>query len=88
MFEWDENKNQKNFEKHGIAFDVAVEVFSDKDGYEVNRIVDNEIRIKYVGSLDGIVLSVVYTKRGKKYRIISVRCASKTERRLYHENKK
>lgn len=88
MFEWDENKNKKNFEKHGITFDVAVEVFSDKDGYEVNRIAASEIRIKYVGSLGDIVLSVVYTKRGKKYRIISARRASKTERRLYHENKK
>ena len=77
MFEWDKTKNQKNFEKHGITFEVAVEVFTDK-----------EIRIKYVGLLDDIVLSVVYTKRGKKYRIISARCASKTERRLYHENKK
>lgn len=88
MFEWDKIKNQKNFEKHGITFEVAVEVFTDKDGYEVPRIVDNEIRIKYVGSLDDVILSVIYTKRGKKYRIISARCASKIERRLYHENKK
>ncbi|MEY3451085.1 MAG: Ribonuclease toxin, BrnT, of type toxin-antitoxin system [Bacteroidota bacterium] len=66
MFEWDKTKNQKNFEKHGITFEVAVEVFTDKDGYEVPRIVDNEIRIKYVGLLDDIVLSVVYTKRGTR----------------------
>ncbi|TXJ01672.1 MAG: BrnT family toxin, partial [Neisseriales bacterium] len=45
-------------------------------------------RIKYVGSLDDVILSVIYTRRGKKYRIISARCASKIERRLYHENKK
>ena len=88
MFEWDENKNQKNFDKHGLTFDVSIEVFSDKYGYEVDRIVDNEIRTKYVGSLDGVVLSVIYTKREQKYRIISARCASKTERRLYHDNKK
>lgn len=88
MFEWDKLKNQKNFEKHGISFEIAVEVFEDISGYEVTRIVDDETRIKYVGSLDGLVLSVVYTKRGSKFRIISARCASKTERRIYDENKK
>ena len=88
MFEWDKTKNQKNFEKHGISFEVAVEVFEDSGGYEVVRIVDDETRIKYVGSLNGFVLSVVYTKRSSKFRIISARCASKTERRIYDENKK
>lgn len=27
-FEWDEEKNQKNLEKHGIGFESAEEVFS------------------------------------------------------------
>ena len=88
MFEWDENKNQINIDKHGISFDIAQEVFSDSNGYEVSRIVENEIRMKYVGRIDNIILSVVYTKRGTKCRIISARCASKTERRIYHECKK
>jgi len=26
-FEWDENKNQSNFEKHGIYFEEAIEIF-------------------------------------------------------------
>lgn len=88
MFEWDEKKNKSNFEKHGITFEIAVEVFSDKFGYEINRIVNEEIRIKYVGELDGVILSIVYTKRDSKNRIISARCASKIERRIYNETKK
>ena len=29
MYEWDENKNNFNDAKHGLRFEVAVEVFSD-----------------------------------------------------------
>ncbi len=88
MFEWDNKKNKINIEKHSIDFSLAIEVFQDKSAYEVNRIVNNEIRSKFVGAIDDVVLSVIYTIRDDKYRIISVRCASKTERRIYYENKK
>ncbi len=88
MFEWDNNKNKTNLEKHEIDFALAIEIFQDKHAYEVNRIVNDEIRSKFVGAIDDVILSVVYTKRQDKYRIISARCASKTERRIYYENKK
>ena len=88
MFEWDNNKNQANIKKHGVSFELAVEVFKDEFAYELERIVNDEVRIKFVGTIDDVVLSVVYTKRENKHRIISARCASKTERRIYHENKK
>ncbi len=29
-FEWDENKNQENIEKHKVSFEVAQEAFFDK----------------------------------------------------------
>jgi uncharacterized DUF497 family protein len=88
MFEWDENKNLLNLEKHGISFEVAIEVFNDKNAYENNRVVGGEVRVKFVGEIDEIILSVVYTIRKNKQRIISARPASKTERRVYYENKK
>jgi uncharacterized DUF497 family protein len=87
MYEWDETKNQINIDKHGIAFEIAQEILNDPHGYEVSRVVGDEVRIKYVGKIDNVVLSVVYTIRGAKYRVISVRCASKTERRIYNEYK-
>ncbi len=31
-FEWDEAKNKSNRRKHGIRFEVAVEVFDDRHG--------------------------------------------------------
>ena len=30
-FEWDENKNQTNIQKHGISFEEAITVFKDMD---------------------------------------------------------
>jgi uncharacterized DUF497 family protein len=30
-FEWDENKNLENIEKHNVSFGVAQEAFYDKD---------------------------------------------------------
>lgn len=29
MFEWDENKNKVNIEKHGVSFEEAKQVFTD-----------------------------------------------------------
>ena len=29
-FEWDENKNQINFESHGLSFQEAIQVFFDE----------------------------------------------------------
>ena len=39
-FEWDENKNLDNIEKHGVSFEMAQEAFFDK-----NRIILKDIRI-------------------------------------------
>ena len=46
-FEWDENKNQSNYDKHGIYFEEAVEVFKsdcitwvdDRNDYGETRVI-------------------------------------------------
>lgn len=30
LFEWDENKNKSNIEKHGIDFNDAITIFEEK----------------------------------------------------------
>jgi hypothetical protein len=35
IFEYDENKNQKNIEKHGISFKSAARIFFDYDRIEL-----------------------------------------------------
>lgn len=78
--EWDDAKNEKNFKKHKIRFELAARVFLDKnacyDYYEFHS--DDEERIKIVGRV-GKILAVIYTERVEKYRIISARYATKKE---------
>jgi len=31
FFDWDENKNKANVQKHGIAFNEAITVFTDEN---------------------------------------------------------
>lgn len=85
QFEWDEKKNTSNFEKHGIEFYVAVEVFSDAMGVETTRIINGEERIQFIGKIDDYVFSVVYANRNSNIRIISARFASKKERKYYEQ---
>ena len=85
IVEWDDNKAELNWKKHGIHFEDAALVFLDEnliDDYDEYHS-DDEDRIKVIG-LVGKVLVVIYTERGEKYRIISARNATKRERMKYY----
>ena len=89
MYEWDENKNQANVLKHGLNFNLAVEVFSDPNAVvQFNRDIDGERRDQIIGRVDGevVILFIIFTVRGQKIRLISARKANKYERAIY-ENK-
>ena len=79
-------KNQRNIEKHGIDFADAVRIFENPT-FEVvdNRRDYGEKRVVAMGTVDDIILYVVYTTRGGNRRIISVRRANRRERRTYRE---
>jgi len=78
-FEWDENKNKSNIEKHGIDFNQAKEVFNDDNKVEVpdDRQDYGEKRTKIIGKAVDLILSVIYTLRGAATRIISARAAGR-----------
>jgi uncharacterized protein len=84
-FEWDEDKNSKNQEKHGISFELAADIFK---GPWISRIDDRfdygEERRCALGTIEGFVLFVIYTLRSGAYRIISARMASKEERGIFY----
>ena len=86
-FYWDENKNQANFEKHGIYFQETIEVF--KNNYFTwidDRIDYGEVREITIGELKkNIIIILVHTNRLDIVRIISARKANKRERRKYYE---
>ncbi|MBR8835411.1 MAG: BrnT family toxin [Stigonema ocellatum SAG 48.90 = DSM 106950] len=94
-FEWDEEKNRVNITKHGIDFELALVVFDDPD--LLTRVDDRfdygEAREVSIGQMplvtqgQVIMVLVVHTERNGITRIISVRKATKQERRLYEEAK-
>lgn len=86
-FEWDEAKNLANQRKHQVSFEEAAEVFR----YQVYETVDTrydygEVRLIGIGRNNQmIILTVVYTEREERIRIISARRANKQEEKLYYE---
>ncbi|MGC1921404.1 MAG: BrnT family toxin [Acidobacteriaceae bacterium] len=66
-FEWDEAKAESNRRKHGVSFDLAVQVFDDPNLMaEQDRIVDGEARGRSIGMAAGIAVLVVgHTVRGQ-----------------------
>ena len=87
-FEWDEEKNRANAEKHLISFEEAATIF---DGavltVEDDRFDYGETRYLSFGDLlvggGTVVIVVVHTTRRGNIRIISARKASRRERRIY-----
>jgi len=85
-FEWDPEKDERNFAKHGIRFNEARLIF---DGPVLtstdNRADYGEERQIGIGEIDGIItVVVVHTARNGRVRLISARLANRKERRLYH----
>jgi uncharacterized DUF497 family protein len=86
VFEWDPEKERENFEKHGIDFKTAEQVFLDHHRMERHDddSSDDEDRWQTMGFFKK-VLFVVYTDRGENdIRIMSARTAEPFERRIYY----
>ena len=87
-FEWDEEKNRMNVQKHGINFNDVIGLFDHpmivhldvRHDYEENRWIG-------IGMMKHHFAVVVYTERmGDVIRIISARKANKREVRHYVKN--
>ena len=86
-FEWDEGNRDKN-KKHNVKDKEAEEVFFDENKtiQKDNLHSKNEDRFIALGrTRKGRLLYVVFTKRGKKIRIISARDINKKEVKFYEE---
>ena len=86
-FEWDSEKNRRNREKHGIAFEEAVRVFDAEDAC-LERFDEEhsglEERFITIGPTERGIVLVVWTERDEgAIRVISARPATPHERRLY-----
>jgi len=92
-FEWDENKNVANREKHGISFETERLVLDDAHCLLVlERIEAGEERWHAIGMIlkTAVVLTVVHTHRTESHLeiiwIISARRATKQEQNDYAES--
>ena len=85
-FEWDEDKNTINKEKHKISFETAAYVFDDPYYIEMFDFEhsDDEDRYIAIGKV-GDILFVVFTERKDTIRLISARLATNAERSLYYD---
>ncbi len=90
LFEWDDQKEQRNIRIHKIDFSTAAHVFSDECRIEKfdRKHSDDEDRYKVIGAINGyltvIVVSYTMRKNEKVIRIISARTALKHERDEYY----
>ncbi|MBO7555581.1 MAG: BrnT family toxin [Neisseriaceae bacterium] len=88
FFEWDNDKAIANLNKHGVSFDEARTVFDDAFVIfiEDDRERYGEQRFQAIGvSQKGKLLTVGWTQRNNKMRIISAFKATKELRRLYEK---
>ena len=88
-FEWDPRKAAANLRKHGVSFEEAITVFGDvlamnmpdpdhSEGEQRFLVLGMSVRLRLV--------VVAYAERPPRTRIISVRLASRQERRRYENN--
>jgi len=83
-FEWDEAKSNRTRRERGFGFDYAAQVFEGPVlEWEDRRKDWGETRIAAVGAVEDVVLTVIYTDRSERRRIISARKARKEEREAW-----
>jgi len=85
-FTWDEEKRKTNLIKHGLDFLDAETVFSGVTfTIEDDRFEYYEQRFKTIGMLFDQVVVIAHTERYDVIRIISMRKATKNEKRRYFQ---
>ena len=82
-FEYDQNKSQINFDKHGIDFNEAKLLWNDSDLIEIPANTSDEPRFVIIAFHNGKHWSAVITYRDNNIRIISVRRSRNNEVELY-----
>lgn len=88
MFDWDADKAKANLAKHGVAFEsvkefdlgAAVEVIDDRVAY-------GEERRRAIGFIGHRLHVLIFTRRGGRIRVISLRRANTRERKAYGQAK-
>ncbi len=89
-FEWDEQKNKTNQSKHGVAFEDAQRAFLDSDrviARDIDPSKEGEQRFFCFGKVDGGIMTVRFTLRSDKIRILGAGYWRRGKREYEKENK-
>jgi uncharacterized DUF497 family protein len=86
-FEWDDTKEARNLSKHGMSLRLAAELFASdfRVEFAATNSRSDASRTIAIALAFGRLLTCVYTWRGQKRRVISLRSASRRERRAYEK---
>jgi len=84
-FEWDEDKRRANIEKHGLDFEDASAVFDGRPVFTSTNRRDEEIRNVTTAIYLERYVTVIWTLREEKIRIISMRRTRDAEKRKYRQ---
>ncbi len=87
-YTWNLEKNRRNIERHGIAFEDAMKIFEGPTLEKVDDRFDySEIRVYAVGVVNGMEVTVIYSDISQsERRIISAWRAERHEREAYWKN--
>lgn len=83
-FEWHEAKRLQVLEDRGIDFERAKEIWQGTVLEVPSREESNEKRFLAIGEVDGRVVTVVFTWRGERKRLITARRARRHEAESYY----
>jgi uncharacterized DUF497 family protein len=89
-FSWDDKKERGNMQRHGVSFDEAVTVFADENARlkhdpAHSQREDRFILLGFSAKLRILVVVHAYQQDEREIRIISVRKATRNERKQYGE---
>lgn len=86
-FDWDEGNNAKNELKHNVRRHESEEMFLSNPlvVYDEEHSQKEERYAAYGETLMGRLLSIIFTLRNDKIRVISARDQDKQERRIYEQ---
>ncbi|OGM21708.1 hypothetical protein A2714_05435 [Candidatus Woesebacteria bacterium RIFCSPHIGHO2_01_FULL_38_9] len=87
-FQWDKGNVEKSYLKHGISIKKAEEIFLDVKLLLLEDIKHSQKEERFIAigeTIQNKILFAVFTVRGDKVRIISIRNANKKERIQYEK---
>ena len=88
-FTWDEKKNRENQDKHGVPFEVAQYAFADPNRVIAEDVSHSRTEERYYcfGRIGSEIITVRFTYRGQRIRIIGAGYW-RSGRRIYEESNK